>query len=62
MRSVGPVAAASIQEIHDESTVRAQGCPMARLRSALGMRERAPDVWELVVQAGRDPVTGRHRQ
>jgi integrase len=26
------------------------------------MRERAPDVWELVVQAGRDPVTGKHRQ
>ena len=26
------------------------------------MRERAPDVWELVVQAGRDPVTGKLRQ
>jgi integrase len=35
---------------------------MAKLRSAPGMRERAPDVWELVVQAGRDPVTGKHRQ
>ena len=35
---------------------------MANLRNAPGMRERAPDVWELVVQAGRDPVTGKHRQ
>ncbi len=26
------------------------------------MRERAPGVWELIVQAGRDPVSGRHRQ
>lgn len=26
------------------------------------MRERAPDVWELIVEAGRDPVTGRRRQ
>ena len=26
------------------------------------MRERAPNVWELVVQAGRDPVTGKSRQ
>ncbi len=34
---------------------------MAKLWSAPGMRERAP-VWELVVQAGRDPVTGKHRQ
>ena len=35
---------------------------MTNLRSAPGMRERAPEVWELVVQAGRDPVTGRPRQ
>ncbi len=35
---------------------------MAKLRSAPGMRERAPEVWELEVQAGRDPVTGMHRQ
>lgn len=26
------------------------------------MRERAPDVWELIVEAGRDPVTGHRRQ
>jgi integrase len=26
------------------------------------MRERAPSVWELIVEAGRDPVTGRSRQ
>lgn len=26
------------------------------------MRERRPGVWELRVPAGRDPVTGRHRQ
>lgn len=26
------------------------------------MRERSPDVWELIVQAGQDPVTGRYRQ
>jgi integrase len=35
---------------------------MAKLRNAPGMRERAPEVWELVVQTGRDPVTGKHRQ
>jgi hypothetical protein len=35
---------------------------MAKLRSAPGMRERAPEVWELVVQAGRDPLTGKSRQ
>ena len=29
---------------------------MARLRTTPGMRERAPKVWEPVVQAGRDPV------
>ncbi|MDH4075667.1 MAG: site-specific integrase [Acidimicrobiia bacterium] len=32
------------------------------LRKAPGMRERSPGVWELIVQAGRDPVTGRYRQ
>jgi len=26
------------------------------------MRERAPGVWELIVEGGVDPVTGRHRQ
>jgi integrase len=26
------------------------------------MRERTPGVWEIVVQAGRDPITGKHRQ
>ena len=26
------------------------------------MRERAPGTWELIVEAGRDPVTGRNRQ
>ena len=26
------------------------------------MRERAPGVWELIVDGGRDPVTGKHRQ
>lgn len=35
---------------------------MAKLRTAPGMRERSPDVWELVVEAGRDVVTGRRRQ
>ena len=33
-----------------------------KLRSAPGMREKAPAKWELVVEAGRDPVTGRKRQ
>ena len=35
---------------------------MAALRKAPGMRERSPGVWELVVETGRDPVTGRRRQ
>jgi integrase len=35
---------------------------MATLRTAPGMRERAPGVWELIVEAGRDPVTGKRRQ
>jgi len=26
------------------------------------MRERSPGTWELIVAAGRDPVTGRARQ
>lgn len=34
----------------------------SRLRREKGMRERAPGVWELVVQAGKDPVTGKYRQ
>ena len=32
------------------------------LRKAQGMRERSPGLWELVVGAGRDPVTGKYRQ
>lgn len=32
------------------------------LRTAPGMRERAPGVWELIVEADRDPVTGKRRQ
>ena len=35
---------------------------MAELRKAPGMRERRPGVWELVVEAGRDPLTGANRQ
>ncbi len=35
---------------------------VAELRTAPGMRERAPGVWELIVEAGRDPVTGKRRQ
>jgi integrase len=31
-------------------------------RTAPGMRVRSPGVWELIVDAGRDPVTGRRRQ
>ncbi len=34
----------------------------ADLRTAPGMRERSPGKWELVVQAGRDPLTGKYRQ
>ncbi len=55
-------AEAPIQEIQDKSKISSYRCSVAKLRSAPGMRERAPDVWELVVQAGRDPVTGKHRQ
>lgn len=32
------------------------------LRTAPGMRERAPGVWELIVERGSDPVTGKRRQ
>ena len=32
------------------------------LRTAPGMRERAPGVWELIVEGGSDPVTGKRRQ
>ena len=35
---------------------------MPELRKAPGMRERSPGTWELIVEAGRDPVTGRSRQ
>lgn len=35
---------------------------MAELRRAPGLRERAPGIWELVVEAGRDPVTGKRRR
>jgi integrase len=35
---------------------------MAELRTAPGMRERALGVWELIVESGRDPVTGKRRQ
>ncbi len=35
---------------------------MAELRSSPGMRERAPGVWELIVQNGVDPVTGKRLQ
>ena len=52
----------SIQVFQDKSKFLAHLCRMTKLRSAPGMRERAPDVWELVVQAGRDPVTGKLRQ
>lgn len=33
-----------------------------QLRTPPGMRERSPNVWELVVEAGRDPLTGKRRQ
>ena len=32
------------------------------LRKAPGMRERSPGSWELIVEAGRDPVSGKRRQ
>jgi len=35
---------------------------MAESRKAAGMRERSPGVWELIAEAGRDPVTGKRRQ
>lgn len=33
-----------------------------QMRTSPGMRERSPNVWELVVEAGRDPLTGKRRQ
>ena len=36
--------------------------PVAELRSGPGMRERSLGTWELIVEAGRDPVSGRRRQ
>jgi hypothetical protein len=38
------------------------GFGMGKLRSAPGMRERSPDVCELIVEAGREVVTGKRRQ
>lgn len=35
---------------------------MAELRKMPGMRERRRGVWELIVEAGRDPLTGKNRQ
>ena len=35
---------------------------VAALRTGPGMRERSPGAWELIVEAGRDPLTGRRRQ
>jgi integrase len=35
---------------------------VSELRKSSGMRERSPGVWELIVAAGVDPVTGRRRQ
>jgi hypothetical protein len=32
------------------------------LRKVPGMRERSRGVWELIVQSGIDPVTGKRRQ
>ncbi len=32
------------------------------LRKAPGMRERSPGKWELIVEAPRDPVSGKRRQ
>jgi hypothetical protein len=38
------------------------GHGVAKLRTAPRMRERSPGAWELIVEAGRDPVSGRRRQ
>ena len=35
---------------------------MPELRKSPGMRERAPGIWELTVEAGRDAVTGKRRR
>src|SRR4051794_9758780 len=48
-------------KIHPRFRRQGQGTPTA-LREAPGMRERSAGLWELVVEAGRDPVTGRTRQ
>ena len=34
----------------------------AKQRKTPGMRERSPQVWELIVESGRDPVSGKRRQ
>jgi len=62
MSNSGLSQEASIQDFQDKSKFLAYVGRMTTLRSAPGMRERAPNVWELVVQAGRDPVTGKSRQ
>ena len=35
---------------------------MAKQRRVPGIRELSPGRWEVYVQAGRDPVSGRYRQ
>ncbi len=62
MSNLGWSPEAPIQDFQDKSKILAYVGRMTTLRSAPGMRERAPNVWELVVQAGRDPVTGKSRQ
>ena len=48
-------------EPHSPHTISRGNSKMMKLRTAPGMRERAPDVRE-IVQAGRDPVTGKDCQ
>ena len=62
MGILGSLPRARIQEIQDKSKKSAYVVPVGNLRTAPGMRERTPGVWEIVVQAGRDPLTGKHRQ
>ena len=62
MGILGSLPRARIQEIQDKSKKSACVVPVGNLRTAPGMRERTPGVWEIVVQAGRDPITGKHRQ
>ena len=62
MRILGTSPRARIQEIQDKSKKSAYLVLVGNLRTAPGMRERMPGVWEIVVQAGRDPITGKHRQ